>query len=138
MTPIPAVSIAAFRGPNILLVKRSKPPYAGLWSLPGGVIQLGETAREAAARELREETGLVADDLFVNGIHDVIEKRQAVVDAHYVLIIFLAHNLSGIAAAGDDARDIRWFAPSDLAQATLTPGLENILAKLAPIGDERR
>ena len=63
-------SIAVFKGDTVLLVQRGRAPFRGLWSLPGGSIEPGESAREAALRELKEETGITAE---IEGVVENVE-----------------------------------------------------------------
>lgn len=96
-------------GRSVLLVKRGKPPRKGQWSIPGGRQEWGETVRQAAAREVREETGI---DVEVVALIDVIDglSRDAdgVLDHHYTLIDFVARAVGGRLAPGDDAAEARW------------------------------
>jgi 8-oxo-dGTP diphosphatase len=126
--PRPAASIAVFRGDNVLLAERGNPPVAGLWSLPGGHIESGEKAREAALRELAEETGVTAEIADVTAVHDVIVRdKSGVVTVHYVLSVFYGRWLAGEPVAATDCRDARFVALDDLKEYALTPGAELII-----------
>ncbi len=105
--PIPAVGVVCIRGDDVLLIRRGKPPRAGEWSLPGGRIEPGERAVDAALRELREETGVEAEIL---GLIDVVDGIFPEAGMHYVLIDYAARWLSGDPVAGDDAAEAR-FVP---------------------------
>lgn len=111
MTPIPAVGVVCFRGDEVLLIRRGRPPRAGQWSLPGGRIEPGERALDAALRELAEETGVQAEIL---GLIDVVDGLFP--DHHYVLIDYAARWLSGEPVAGDDAAEAA-FVPLEEALA---------------------
>lgn len=113
MTPTPAVGVVCLRGDQMLLIRRGKPPRQGEWSLPGGRIEPGERAIDAALRELREETGVEADIL---GLIDVVDGVFPEHGRHYVLIDFAARWLSGEPVAGDDATEAV-FLPLDEAVA---------------------
>jgi len=107
LAPVPAVGVVCLRGDEVLLIRRGRPPRLGEWSLPGGRIEWGEAARDAALRELREETGVEAELL---GLIDVVDgvfpaEGPDGVERHYVLIDFAARWLSGEPAAGDDAAE---------------------------------
>ncbi len=128
--PMAAVSVAAFRGREILLVKRGQPPYAGVWSLPGGSIRWGEAAEDAARRELAEETCLCASALTLADVADVILRNEYKdVVAHYVITVFCTGKISGNLLAGSDAAEARWFFPEELVNVGLTPALAATIAK---------
>lgn len=103
--PAAAAGIVCLRGGEVLLIRRAKPPRRGEWSLPGGRIEWGERAADAALRELREETGVEAD---VIGLVDVVDTVFGD-DRHYVLIDYAARWRSGEPRAGDDAAEARFF-----------------------------
>lgn len=107
MTPIPAVGVVCMRGDAVLLIRRGTPPRLGEWSLPGGRIEPGERAIQAALRELREETGVEAEML---GLIDVVDGLFPEHGRHYVLIDYAARWLSGEPRAGDDAAEAAFFS----------------------------
>lgn len=115
MTPIPAVGIVCLRGDEVLLIRRGTPPRQGEWSLPGGRIEPGERAIDAALRELREETGVEARLL---GLIDVVDGLFPEIDRHYVLIDYAAVWTGGEPVAGDDATEA-CFLPVDQALAVV-------------------
>ena len=103
--PTPAVGVVCLRGAEVLLIRRGNPPLAGAWSLPGGRIEWGERAADAALRELREETGVEADLL---GLLDVVDglftsRSSGDVTRHYLLVDYAARWSGGEPVAGDDA-----------------------------------
>ena len=99
------------------MIRRGTPPRLGEWSLPGGRIEWGESAKACALRELREETGVEAEILGLIDIVDgVFPRENGGLDRHYVLIDFAARWLSGEPTAGDDAAEARFF-PLDEAVA---------------------
>lgn len=100
MVPVPAVGVVCLRGDEVLLIRRGKPPRMGEWSLPGGRIEPGERAADAAVRELFEETGVTADLI---GLLDVVDGVFPEAGRHYVLIDYLAVWTGGEPVAGDDA-----------------------------------
>jgi len=108
--PIAAAGVVCLRGEDVLLIRRGTPPREGEWSLPGGRIEFGERAADAALRELREETGCEGQ---IVGLIDVVDGLMG--DRHYVLIDYAVRWISGVPVAGDDARDARFFAPAELA-----------------------
>jgi 8-oxo-dGTP diphosphatase len=105
--PVPAVGVVCLRGDAVLLIRRGRPPRMGDWSLPGGRIEPGERAMDAALRELREETGVEAE---ITGLIDVVDGIFPEADRHYVLIDYAARWLSGEPVAGDDALEARFVA----------------------------
>ncbi len=126
--PQPGASVAVFRGEEVLLVQRGKRPFDGFWSLPGGEIQLGETAADAARRELKEETGLVALTLTLGDVADGILKDGAgTVTAHYTIIVFATHDVEGTVAAASDAAAAAFFGPEERMRLQRTPGLERAI-----------
>ncbi|MEL7040416.1 MAG: NUDIX hydrolase [Pseudomonadota bacterium] len=117
LQPVPAVGVVCLRGSEVLLIRRGTPPKKGEWSLPGGRIEPGEAATAAALRELREETGVTADLVGLLDVVDaIIENRDGtLVTRHFVLIDYLAHWVSGVPVAGDDAAEARFFSRSEVA-----------------------
>jgi 8-oxo-dGTP diphosphatase len=109
--PVPAAGVVCLRGDQVLLIRRGTPPRQGEWSLPGGRIERGERASEAALRELREETGVEAE---LTGLLDVIDGLFP--PRHFVLIDYAARWLSGEPRAGDDAAEARWFAADEAVE----------------------
>lgn len=105
--PIAGAGIVVFRGDEALIIKRGKPPYAGEWSIPGGKIEYGETAAEAALRELKEETGVNARIVGLIDVIDSIGGREPgrPGDWHYLLVDFAAVWVSGEPVAADDAEE---------------------------------
>jgi 8-oxo-dGTP diphosphatase len=105
---------------RVLLIKRGKAPLLGEWSIPGGMLELGETLRQGAEREALEETGLVVRATDLLGVFDRIvpdETKRTLY--HYVLIDFLCQKISGDVLAAADASDARWFNRADLSSLSL-------------------
>jgi len=126
--PKAAASAAIFRDDTVLLVERGKPPVRGLWSLPGGHIEPGETARAAAAREVLEETGVICEVLGLTDVHDVIfHDRAGALALHYVLAVYHGRWISGEPAAASDTRDARFVPLGELGHYRLTDGAERII-----------
>ncbi|MGA7328763.1 MAG: NUDIX domain-containing protein [Rhodomicrobium sp.] len=123
--PRAGVSVAAFRGGDIVLVRRGKGAYRGLWSLPGGAVQLGEAAADAARRELQEEAGLLASRLALSDVADVIARdSEGAVEAHYLVAVYATDDPEGTLTPATDAADARWFNPAEIQLLEMTPGLE--------------
>lgn len=120
--PVAAVGVVCLRGDDVLLVKRGAPPLEDRWSLPGGRIEWGERAADAALRELREETGCEAALIALVDVVDAVLSRSGapgVPWGHYVLIDYAARWISGEPEAGDDAREARFFSRDEIAALAL-------------------
>lgn len=122
--PLVGVSVVLAKDNALLLVKRGRGAYRGLWSLPGGHVRTGEKLADAAARELREETGV---DAAIGRRIDVVEIMLANGTAHYVLVVFEAQHVSGDAVAADDAAEVRWVAAAELPHIPLTPETRQVI-----------
>lgn len=121
-TPIPcAGAVVRDERGRLLLVRRGFEPARGTWSLPGGRIEPGETPAEAAAREVREETGLVVR---------IGELLRTVALGDYLVHDFAAVVVGGELAAGDDATDVRWVSADQRRALTLSPGLAEELTRM--------
>ncbi len=125
MTPIVAVGAFIFdRDDRVLLIERAKDPGKGLWTVPGGRLERGETLAQAVAREVREETGLMVE---VGALACVVERMAD--DYHFVILDYLARPIGGTLAAGTDAKQARWVAPEELADLALTDGLMELIPR---------
>lgn len=128
--PILGVSTCVFRAESVLLVERSRPPFQGLFSLPGGRVEFGERLHDAAARELREETGLALDRLAFFCLHEAIEPGVHAVIAVHRAVEALRPGVEPV--AGDDAGSLRFVPLSEIAHldeaGKLTAGLAEIVA----------
>ncbi len=126
-----AVVVNRHGGENhVLLIRRGTPPLLGEWSLPGGVLECGETLREAVVRETREETGLAVEPGEMLGVYErVIRDEERRVRYHFVLIDFLCRPLSGDLKAGSDAADVRWFSRDELPALNLAYDADDVVRK---------
>lgn len=120
--PILAVCVAIWQDDKILLVRRANEPNKGLWALPGGKVDVGETIAEAAIRELIEETNLQVTPKNLFFIREIIEDGF-----HYVLNCIRAENPEGLLLAGDDAAAAMWMSIADIKMTKTVPGLAEIL-----------
>ena len=128
--PLVGVGAVIVQDDRVLLIRRGQAPLLGEWSLPGGVLECGETLREATIREAREETGLVVETAEMLGVYErVIRGDDGRVRYHYVLIDFLCRLVSGELLAGSDATDVRWFGNEELNALNLPHDTRNVIAK---------
>jgi 8-oxo-dGTP diphosphatase len=115
---------------RVVLVKRAHPPIQGQWSIPGGVLEVGEFVREAAIREAREETGLIVEPGQLLGVYDrVLRDAENRVQYHYVLIDFLCRAVGGELLAGSDAAEARWFTREELPALNLAEDTQDVISK---------
>src|SRR5438874_12855597 len=113
---------------TVLLVKREHHPMTGDWSIPGGVLELGETVRQGVAREALEETGLIVEPLELLGVFDrVVRDLDERTLYHYVLIDFLCQRVSGELCAAGDADEARLFSAEELAQLPLAKDTAEVI-----------
>jgi 8-oxo-dGTP diphosphatase len=129
--PRAAVGAIVFRSGRVLLVRRGHPPSQGLWAIPGGRIELGETLQEAAEREVREETGLTIHARKPVYAFDVVLRDETGrVQFHYVIVDLLADYVSGTVQAADDAYEARWVAPNELKELPLNQTTLEVLTQV--------
>ena len=129
---IPLVGVGAIiiEDSRVLLVKRVHPPLQAQWSIPGGVLEVGELIREAAIREAREETGLIVEPADLLGVYDrVLRNAEKRVQYHYVLIDFLCRRVAGDLAAASDAAEVRWFTREELEGLKLAEDTLDVICK---------
>ncbi|WP_434053210.1 MAG: NUDIX hydrolase [Roseibium sp.] len=132
--PRVGVSVLCHDKGRVLLIKRGKDPFKGFWSLPGGLVELGEPLLEAARRELWEETRVEAD-LFepVETFDSIQFDDEGKVLTHFILTVFCGALRSGEAIAGDDASAIDWVRPEDLDGRPTTPGTADRIRRHIPL-----
>lgn len=128
--PILGVAGVVFDGERVLLVRRSRPPQQGQWSLPGGALETGEAVRDGVRREIREETGLEVEvrelvEVFERIVHDA----EGAVEYHYVLLDYLCEWVGGELAAGCDAADAAWFDRAAVDGPEITAGAPAVIEK---------
>jgi len=128
--PLIGVGSIIIEGDRVLLVKRAHPPIQGQWSIPGGVLEVGELVREAAIREAREETGLIVEPGELLGVFDrVLRDAERRVQYHYVLIDFLCRPVGGESLAASDAAEVRWFTREELPGLNLAEDTVEVIEK---------
>jgi len=134
-SPQSAVGVIVIRGDKVLLVKRCNPPGKGLWSIPGGCIELGETLQEAAERELKEETGVAIRARKPVYTFDVIDRDdQGRIRFHYVIVDLLADYVNGEPNPGSDACEARWVTLQELEELPVSRITREVLKKMIQLG----
>lgn len=132
--PFIGVAAVIWKGPHVLLIQRGQPPREGEWSLPGGHQEYGETVRQAAVREVLEETGLkVTLGPLIDVVDAMLEGDATRPERHYTLIDFSAEWRSGEAIAASDARDLKWVALADLDEYGLWQETKRIILMSADL-----
>jgi 8-oxo-dGTP diphosphatase len=128
--PLVGVGAIIIEDKRVVLVKRAHPPLENQWSIPGGVLEVGEFVREAAIREAGEETGLTVEPGELLGVYDrILRDPSERVQYHYVLIDFLCRRVAGKLAAASDAREVRWFCREELPDLNLAEDTHNVICK---------
>lgn len=123
---------------RVLLVQRGRPPALGKWSIPGGLVQVGESIETAVCREVAEECGLEVEIHGLVGVVDrIVRDPEGRVQYHYVLLDYLAAPVGGAARAGSDAQALRWTTLDDLASLDVTEGLEAMMRRALAMAGER-
>jgi len=126
--PLPGVLAMVVKDGKVLLVERGRDPDRGKWGFPGGLVETGETAAEAAIRELREETGVAAEPGPVLDVFDVITHDEAGrVRYHFLLSAVLCRWVSGDGVAADDAEKVGWFTPEETRALPVSRNLPRLI-----------
>ena len=130
--PYLAVSAAIFRDGRVLIVRRARPPAHGLYTLPGGGVELGETLEQAVIREVREETALAVEPVGLAGFRQAIARDAAGrVERHFVILPFAARWVSGEVALNEELAEAHWLRPAEVIGLKTTEGLAEIVAAAA-------
>ena len=128
--PFLAVSAAIFRRGQVLLVKRARPPVTGVYTLPGGVVEAGETLHDAVMREVLEETSLTVDPVALAGHRDVVVRdEEGRVHRHFVVLPFAARWVAGEFTPSEELAEGFWMNPREIAGLRTTDGLPDIIAR---------
>lgn len=128
--PLVGVGAVVWDGSRVLLERRGQPPGQGAWALPGGLIDVGETAEAAVQREVREECGIEVAVGPVLGLFEPIQRDpDGRIRYHYVVVDFLAYYRSGVAQAGDDAAALCWVTPDALGDYELHPATQAMIER---------
>jgi len=128
--PIVGVGAVIIDRDRVVVVRRAGEPALGEWSIPGGVLELGETLRQGAAREALEETGLAVQCLEVVDVVDrILPDGDGRPRYHYVLVDFLCRPLPGALRPGGDASEVRWITRQDLDSLAIVPPGADVIRK---------
>ena len=137
--PIIGVGGVVISDGRVLLVRRGGPPLQGEWSIPGGILEVGETLIEGVQRELAEETGI---DVRVRTLIEVFERIDRDISGksqyHFVVLDYLCEVVRGIARAGSDVSEVAWAAPSELEKYSLTETAGRVIRKAFELLAENR
>ena len=134
-SPQIAVGAVVVRDEKVLLVKRRKPPGKGLWSIPGGRVELGETLKEAAEREVKEEAGVIIRAKDPVYTFDLIDRdKQGYIRFHYVIVDLLADYVSGKLNPSSDACEARWVTPRELEELPVSRITREFLKNIIQFG----
>jgi ADP-ribose pyrophosphatase YjhB (NUDIX family) len=137
--PIIGVGGVVISDGRVLLVRRGSPPLQGQWSIPGGILESGETLMEGVRRELAEETGM---DVRVRSLIEVFERidrdPSGKAQYHFVVLDYLCEAVRGIARAGSDVTEVAWAAPFELEKYSLTEIAGRVIRKAFELVGESR
>ena len=137
--PILAVSAAIVRDRKVLIVRRARPPARGLYTLPGGGVEVGETLAEAVVREVREETALVVEPVALAGYREAIARDgDGRIERHFVILPFAARWIAGEAVLSHELSEAMWLDPAALGGLDTTAGLAEIVANAIALAAKAR
>ena len=136
--PVVGVGAIITQGNAVLLVRRGGEPQKGIWSIPGGVLQLGETLEEGVRREVREEAGLDVRVLErVEVVERILPDAAGELEYHYILIDYLCEPTGGVLQAADDAAEAAWVDREALDEYRITPGTTEVISRAFEVRDRR-
>ena len=116
---------------RVVVIKRGSPPLQGEWSIPGGLLELGETVREGVEREALEETGLVVESSEFLGVFDrIVPDDTGEIRFHYVLLDYLCRPVSGSLQAGHDAAEAKWMTLEELREFPMVETTKKLLIRV--------
>ena len=124
---------------HVLLVRRAGRPSWGKWSLPGGLVELGETTAEAVCREIAEECSCEIRLVGICGVIDrIVRDAEGRIRYHYVLVDYLAYTESGEITAGSDAGEASWVPIDRVDELDVTEGLTDMIKRALKLAEEER
>ena len=127
--PYLAVSAAIFRDGRVLIVRRARAPAKGIYTLPGGGVELGETLEQAVTREIREETALDIEPIELVGFRQAIARDAGGrVERHFVILPFAARYVAGEVSLNEELSEAHWLDPAALGELKTTEGLAEVVA----------
>ncbi|MDL1970840.1 MAG: NUDIX hydrolase [Candidatus Desulfofervidaceae bacterium] len=128
--PLVGVGGIVFHRDQVLLIKRKNPPGQGIWSIPGGLVKIGEALREAVRREVKEETNLeVRPEEIIEVVERILPDNEGEIVYHYVIVDFLCAFLGGEHKPQSDASDLVWLPFKKLDTLEINEELKNIIEK---------
>jgi len=128
--PLVGVGAIVMRGDSVLLVKRNKEPSKGMWSIPGGLVEIGETVKDALRREVMEECGIEIEPTELFEVVDAVNRDdKGRVRFHYIIVDFLSGWRGGDLAAGSDVADARWTPLGELQGLNMTESARAVINK---------
>jgi 8-oxo-dGTP diphosphatase len=133
--PIVAVGAIVVKDGRVLLARRGKEPSYGLWSVPGGAVDLGEGLKPATRREIREECGIEVD---LTDVIEIVERmvrdESGRIQYHYVIVDYLARWTNGELAPSSEVLEARWVPPEDFPQYQMTVGTAEVIKRMLAAG----
>jgi 8-oxo-dGTP diphosphatase len=127
--PILAVSAAIIRDGRVFIARRARGPALGVWTMPGGMVEAGETLAEALIREILEETAMTIEPVALAGHREVVVRDpEGKVSRHFVILCFASRWVSGETRLNEELDESRWIRPSELSELNTTEGLAEIVA----------
>jgi 8-oxo-dGTP diphosphatase len=126
--PIIGVGGVVIQGNRVLLIRRGSEPLKGEWSIPGGMLELGESLRDGVKREVLEETGLKVRPMEVLTVFDRIQKNGERIQYHYVIVDYVCRQTGGLLKSGSDVLDARWVERAELPRYKITPKAAAVIA----------
>ncbi|MEM2876193.1 MAG: NUDIX hydrolase, partial [Candidatus Bathyarchaeia archaeon] len=118
---------------------RHAPPKAGYYSIPGGLVEVGEEVQEAAKREVLEETGLIIEvERLIDVIDNIVRDEDGRVKYHYVIVDYLAKPIGGELKKSSDAADVKWVRFSELNNIELTESAKRLFKKMGLINQSKQ